>query len=201
MKLGGLESTPQGLLDHAFGKLAKRGRAWLWENLFQGHVAKGGPELQVREILNTELQRFAHIADADFRIKALKTTQWAFRWTLPSLRAYQLGAFPRLPFLDPRMLDFFCTVPTRLVRSRRLQIEYLKRFAPDLARIRWQAYDTNLFRVRHFHTWLTPVRVAKKLWRVVRRRPVIQRNWEVQFFAPGQWKRLQDWLLRPGLAL
>ena len=59
---------------------------------------------------------------------------------------YQAGAFPRLPFYDTRLADFFATVPTAFVKGRRLQIDYLKRFAPDLARIKWQAYDTNLYR-------------------------------------------------------
>ena len=63
---------------------------------------------------------------------------------------FQPGAFPRLPFYDTRLSDFFCTVPSEFVSQRRLQIDYLKNFAPDLARIKWQVYDTNLYRHQHF---------------------------------------------------
>jgi asparagine synthase (glutamine-hydrolysing) len=113
----------------------------------------------------------------------------------------QPGAFPRLPFYDTRLSDFFCTVPSEFVRGRRLQIDYLKNFAPDLARIKWQAYDTNLFRQHQFHTWLLPKRALKKAWRKLTRTPVIERNWEVQFLCREGRQGLERWLLEPGRRL
>lgn len=185
----------ESAVDSALRKFAKRGRKWLLDHLCRPHLGGEEPEAVVRGMLESEMKRFAHIADPDFRLKALKTAQWAFRWTLPSLRMYQEGAFPRMPFLDPRVIDFFCTVPTAMVRSRRLQIEFLKRFAPELARVRWQAYDADLFHYQYFNSWLLPRRAMKKVWRSVGRRPMIQRNWEVQFFSEGQWELLEASLL------
>ena len=49
--------------------------------------------------------------------------QWSARWTTASLRMFQSAAFPRLPFYDTRLADFFATVPTPLVAGRRLQID------------------------------------------------------------------------------
>ena len=198
---GNSKNSLGAVLQHALGKLQKRGRDWLLINICQPSLNGQSPDQIIREIVRSELAAFDGIADPDFRVKALKTTQWAFRWTLPSLRMYQVAAFPRTPFLDPRMIDFFCTLPSWMVHGRRLQIEFLKRFAPELARVRWQVYDADLFNYQHFNTWLLPRRAWKKARRILSRRPVIQRNWEVQFFAPGQWERLADWLLRPGLRL
>ena len=134
------------------------------------------------------------IDDPEFKLKALKTEQWSFRWTTSSLRAYQLGAFPRLPFYDTRIVDFFSTVPSDFVRERRLQVDYLKRFAPDLARISWQVFDANLYSYQHYQTWLLPKRVFKKLQRVFSSRPEIHRNWEAQFLHEEGRTALKQYL-------
>jgi hypothetical protein len=85
------------------------------------------------------------------------------------------------------------------VSGRKLQIDYLKRSAPDLARVTWQPYDANLFQYRYFNSWLLPRRVLKKAWRLLARKPVLQRNWEVQFGGDQGETGLRDCLLRNGL--
>jgi asparagine synthase (glutamine-hydrolysing) len=185
--------TPGTILDHAFRKMAKRGRRWLLDRVVAGKLA-ADPEPLLREQLAGELSRLDGISDPDFRVKAYKTEQWSFRWTLASLRMYQAGAFPRLPFYDTRMTDFFASVPSAFVRGRRLQVDYLKRFAPDLARIEWQAYGTNLYRYRFFDSLLLPSRAAKKALRLLRR-PVPQRNWEVQLLGAENRRRLEESLI------
>ena len=58
------------------------------------------PEDVLRETVGAELRRVGQIEDPDFRVKALKTDFWSFRWTTTSLRMFQAAAFPRLPFYD-----------------------------------------------------------------------------------------------------
>lgn len=152
--------------------------------------------------INAALKPLQGIQDLDFKVKAWKTQQWSFRWTLASLRTYQLGVFPLVPFYDHRLADFFCRMPSEVMRERAFQIAYLKRYAPDLARVPWQAYyDANLYEYPHFNTWLLPRRALIKLRRTLSGQPVIQRNWEVQFLNPSGRAGLQDWLLTPGLKL
>ncbi|MGO8763462.1 MAG: hypothetical protein ACLP2P_07175 [Desulfobaccales bacterium] len=189
------------ILEYAFHKMEKRGAQWLLDHVCGRHLNGEEPGDFLREMIRHEMAQVAHLEDPDFRIKAFKTSQWSWRWTEASLRMFQPGAFPRLPFYDNRLADFFCTVPSEFVGQRRLQIDYLKSFAPDLARIKWQVYDTNLLRYQHFHTWLLPKRALKKAWRILRSKPVIQRNWEVQFLCPEGRQGLERWLLRPGLRL
>ncbi|MGH7410397.1 MAG: hypothetical protein ACREJ6_04960, partial [Candidatus Methylomirabilis sp.] len=189
------------IIDHALGKTAKRGREWLLKNLCQSRLNGREPHTLLRDLVRGELARVQDVADPDFRVKAFKTEQWSFRWTLASLRMFQPGASPKLPFYDTRLSDFFATVPTEFVAGRRLQIDYLKRFAPDLARIRWQAYDTNLFWYPYFSSWLLPKRAVKKGIRLLTRKHVIERNWEVQFLSEQGRQGLERWLLRPGLRL
>lgn len=191
---------PEQIARHALHRITKGGRRWLLEQLCRPHL-KGDLDNCLPTMVDEELGRVAHIADPDFRIKAFKTDQWSFRWTMSSLRMYQAAAFPRLPFFDTRLTDFFCTVPTKYVAKRQLQIDYLKRFAPALARITWQAYDTNLFWQRHFNSWLLPKRAFKKVGRLVARRQQPERNWEVQFLSESGRRELARWLLDSKLKL
>ncbi len=186
------------LIGYAFKKMAKGGHEWLLEHLCRPHLKNVDIKAALTEMVSQEMAAFAHLEEADFRIKAFKTDQWSYRWTEASLRMFQAAAFPRLPFYDNRIADFFCTVPSEFVAGRRLQIDYLKQFAPDLASIKWQVYDTNLYRYQHFHTWQVPKRALKKAWRLLSRQQVLERNWEVQFLNPGGRQGLAHWLLRPG---
>lgn len=189
------------LVDHVLGKVRKRGSAWLVDTVCTPHLEGAAPEELLRAQVDSGLARLAAIDDLDFRVKAWKTEHWSCRWTTASLRAYQLGAFPRLPFYDTRISDFFCTVPSEFVAGRRMQIDYLKRFAPDLARVMWQPLMANLYWAEHFHTWLLPMRAARKLDRAVRRTRIVERNWEVQFGGDQGRAGLHKWLLDPDLKL
>jgi len=200
MGLSATSGPRESVAAHAAAKIAKRGRDWLLRHVAAPRLSEpAAPVLE--QMVAAELSTLDDIADPDFRVKAFKTEQWSFRWTLASLRMYQAGAYPRLPFYDTRLTDFFATVPTSFVAGRRLQIDYLKRFAPDLARITWQAFGTNLYWQRHFDTWLLPWRAARKMARALRRNgAVAQRNWEVQFSGDGA-ARLRATLLARGSRL
>lgn len=189
------------VVQHALAKMRKRGGDWLLERLAAPQLPGTTPAELLRDLAQQEMAPLAHIADPDFRVKAFKTEQWSFRWSLTPIRVFQSAAQPRLVFYDARLADFFCTVPSQYVAGRRLQIDYLKRYSPDLARIPWQVYDADLFTYQHFNTWLLPRRALKKAWRVITRQKVIERNWEVQFLCQVGRRGLQEWLLRPGLRL
>jgi hypothetical protein len=193
--------TGEDLVEHTLHKVEKRGRDWLLREVVGTHLGGQQPEELVREWVRQELTRIGPLDDPDFRVKAFKTDQWSFRWTLASLRSFQLAAFPRLPFYDARMADFFETVPTEFVAGRRLQIDYLKRYAPDLARVTWQAQGANLYRLESGRLRRFVARAGAKARRVVRRERVIQRNWEVQLQGDEGRRGLESWLLKPDLRL
>jgi asparagine synthase (glutamine-hydrolysing) len=193
-------SNSGDLESHTLAKISKQGNRWLVDNISRPHLNGENPTELLKSLC---AKGFAdkEIEDADFRIKAFKTDQWSFRWTIASLRMFHGGGFPRLPFYDTRIADFFCSVPTRFLRGRRLQIDYLKRFAPDLARVKWQYSDANLFRHGKFSSFQLPKRAAKKAVRLITRSKVIERNWEIQFLSEAGRRGLHKWLLRPGLRL
>jgi hypothetical protein len=202
-QMGAADGMPEGMTatELARKKMLKRGRAWLLDHIIQRQLTHDDPEALLKERIEAGMRQFDSIEDADFRIKAYKTSTWAFRWSNASLRGFEPGAVPRIPYYDADLVDFFCTVPTEFVRDRRLQIDHLKRHAPDMARIPWQAAGTNLYLARYGHWLSLPERVLKKAQRTLTGTPVIQRNWEVQFLTESGRNSLQEWLVEPGLQL
>ena len=191
---GSPAATASEVAGFALAKMLKRGRRWLLDNVAAPLVDEP-PEMIVAQQVAEGMRPFEAIEDPDFRVKIFKTWNWSFRWTVNSLRAYLPAAFPRLPFYDPDVMRFFETVPTSQVAGRRLQIEWLKEYAPDLARIAWQPYDTNLYRVDWYNSWLLPKRALKKMLRSLRGGAPPSRNWEIQFLGAEERRRLRDSLL------
>ncbi len=150
-------------------------------------------EHTVRSYLHEQTE----VDDPDFKAKIFKIDQYVCRMTNAGLRAYQLGAFPRLPFYDQRFIEFFCTVPRSYLPGRKLQIDFLKRFAPDLSRISWQARNADLYHHQYFNTWLLPKRAALKAIRLMSGRKVVQRNWEVQLMGADRAPKLRAYFRAP----
>ena len=200
--MGVAESTPAaGLPAVAYHKFLKPGSDWLLRHVSAPHLGAAAPEALLRAVAADELARLGPLDEPDFVIKALKVEQYGARMVSASLRMFQSAAFPRLPFYDTRLTDFFCTVPTAFVAGRRLQIDHLKRHAPDLARVPWQETGRDLFSDVGFTPLALPGRAARKAGRFLTGRRVIERNWEVQFLGDAGRAALRDWLLRPGRRL
>jgi asparagine synthase (glutamine-hydrolysing) len=193
-------STEQ-IAKHTSKKIKKDGRAWLIEHLVQPQLGREDVESLTASFVGDALHPLEYISDPDFRVKAFKTANWSFRWSLSPIRVFQSAARPRLIFYDHRITDFFGTVPTQYLIGRKLQVDYLKCVSPDLARITWQAYDANLYQYQGFNTWLVPKRTLKKIGRSVWGKPVLQRNWEVQFLNTSGRQGLEALLLRSALRL
>ena len=191
----GAAATPAALAAKAHATFAKRGRAWLLDHVCAPRLGGADPEGVLRDLVHDELARLPDIGDADLQLKALKTEQWSFRWTLASIRAYRLARPTLMPFYDPDVTDFFLRIPPDRLTGRRLQVAYLRRHHPDLARVRWQQTGRPLAP----RPWDPPAalirRAAAKAWRTARRRPVVERNWEVQFLTGDGPARLRAHLL------
>ncbi|MBF0430921.1 MAG: hypothetical protein HQK83_06555 [Fibrobacteria bacterium] len=187
--------TNGDLVKKALHKFEKEGNTWLLNNICHKHTEGVDVDDCQFELLKKACTPYQHLSEADFKLKAFKTDQWSFRSTTASLRMYQAAAFPKLPFYDTRLSDFFATLPSSLVAKRYFQIEYLKKYARDLAKITWQDFDTNLFWYTYFDSLLIPKRAVKKLLRSVSRRKTYLRNWEVHFLNPQGKIKLYECLL------
>jgi len=186
--------------DSLLSASTKRGHEWLTRNLVMPHLGHD-PEEELAAVLATEEASLATVDDPTVRLLALKTQQWSFRWTQSTLRAFRLGTEPRLPYYDPRVADLALSLPSGLLGGRQVQIELLRRHAPDLARIEWQAFETDLFRLRRERTWRLPRRALRRAARRLRPPTARLRNWEVQLLAPAGRAGVDRWLVEPGSPL
>lgn len=181
-------------LQDAFQKkIIKRGSAWLLENVCQPNV--NNTDEYLNDYFSSFMNQLTDIMDADFKMKIYKSDQWSFRWTTASLRMYQAGTMPVLPFYDKRIVDLFCTVPTAVVQNRELEIAYLKQYHEDLAKITWQEYDADLYNYKYFNNRNLAYRAVKKLQRTLSSEKTIQRNWEVFYLNPEGKRKLENYLL------
>ena len=174
-------------------KIIKRGSSWLLENICATHVNK--PEDHLVNYFSQYIQHYNDISDADYVMKIYKTDQWSHRWTAASLRMYQSGAFPVLPFYDNRVVDFFSKIDTSVVANREFQIEYIKHYYHALAKIKWQEYDADLYNYKGFNNRSLTYRAASKIKRTITGEKPIQRNWEVFYLHEQGRKKLEEHLL------
>lgn len=181
----GRQLDQEQVVKHILKKMRNHSHDWLLENICKVRL-KEDFEAILHNLIKEQVNYYQNIDDIDFRIKAFKTDKWSFRWTMASIRMYQPASFPRLPFYDNRMVDFFLSVPSEFVKGRKLQIDYLRYFKPEFAKVKWQPYDANLFLYKYTNSLLLPQKILKKIFRLLNRKKTIERNWQRQFLYNDQ---------------
>ena len=136
------------------------------------------------------------------RMRAFKSLYWAPRWTSINLSIFNKVGEIVLPYYSDKMCKFICTIPERYLEGRKIQIEYIKKNCPEVARIPWQKfYPLNLYdyqRFNHPHYYIIrAVRKAKRiLQQYLSKTPdLITRNWELQFLGEQNFIELKKNLL------
>jgi len=178
------------------GKIVKKGGVELASTLWQAWGLEGSFEAFLRDRVTALLQAI-DIADANARIRAFKSLYWAPRWTTANLVTFSSRRPIALPYYHDAMCKLVCTFPERLLAKRQIQIEYIKRYAPQVARVAWQTYDPlDLYSYkRYFTARMLPYRALRKLAETVRRRwtgtTLVTRNWELQFLGRENEEQLR----------
>ncbi len=189
-----LESYPD--IDQAWEKkLIKKGAQWFWDHAPResGSKPKEALEEEFREIR----KRYAYLNNPDLSLMIYKTEAWSFRWTLASIRTYQEGIFPLLPFYDRRVSELFLRIPREWQQGRQFQLDYLKNFHPDLSRVVWQEYGRDLYHYQNWNNRRLLYRIGSKIWRMSQKNGWVQRNWELHYLSREGRRNLQD-LFRQG---
>ena len=193
----GLSETEQ--VDVLYKKVLKKGGLELADDLWRAWGLEGAFRDALHQRLQTMHNRFT-ITDANARVRAFKSLYWATRWTTTNLAYFSNHRPMSLPYYDDRMCDFIMTVPEKWLAGRQIQLEYIKQYAPDLAKIPWQSKAPyNLFtHHKHLTTAHLPYRVINKLKHMAKSKltgkPLVQRNWEIQFLGKENDQHLRRWL-------
>ena len=136
------------------------------------------------------------INNPNSRIRAFKSIHWAHRWANEGLKIFDAHNEMLIPYYHDKMCEFVCTIPEKYLLNRKIQIEYIKRRAPELAKISWQKYDMNLYNYKYFNNIYFPFRVLKFFKQRLKKKiyggpQLIQRNWELQFLGEKNDERVK----------
>ena len=180
-------------------KLLKRGGVDFAEALWKLWDLEGTFIDYFRSRLDGLLKTIA-IADANAKLRAFKSKYWAPRWTSVNLSIFNEHRPISLPYYDDRMCQFICSIPEAFLKHRQLQIAYIKRRAPELAKIPWQDHRPFNLNTYHFNKvpFNLPYKVFDKLKRELKAvfgKPYIQRNWELQFLGKTNKTQLEAFVL------
>jgi hypothetical protein len=186
------------MVDALYKKVLKKGGKELGEALWNHWKLEDSFSVYLRKRLSNLLQEI-EIEDPNARIRAFKSMHWASRWTNSNMHIFETISPIFVPYFEDEMCRFITTVPEKWLNARQIQIEYLKSHAPELARIDWQQYPgRNLWNYQSFHSWwYKPVRAWRKITRKFKNKPIIQRNWELQFLGKENEQELQQRIFNP----
>jgi len=162
---------------------------WNLENSFDENFF-----MEVYKMLDT-----INIENPKSKFRAFKSLFWATSWSSTNLKFFNNNIETKTPYMDDRMFEFVCTVPEKFLSKRKIQIEYIKRKAPELAKIEWQEYELNLYQYRYFNSVYYPRRLYHFIKRNImqnlfNQKPKITRNWELQFLGSDNNQNLKEWL-------
>jgi hypothetical protein len=185
-------------------KLIKRGGLELAKALWNIWGLNGDFEFYFRERLKVLLQGIT-IDNTNAKLRAFKSLYWAPRWTSINLSVFESVQPITLPYYDDRMCEFICTLPEAYLENRQLQIAYIKKRNPELAKITWQ--DQRPFNLNTYLYNKFPYNIAYKFVNKLRYelnsalgQTYVQRNWELQFLGVTNKVKLRESMFDSGLS-
>jgi len=181
-------------------KILKPGGMELADDLWKSWDLKGSFGSYITDRLD-KLYSKINIDHPSAKMRAFKSLYWAPRWTSINLSIFKRSGEIILPYYNNEMCKFICTVPEKYLEGRNIQIEYIKKYYPEVARIPWQEYyPLNLYQYQWFnHPVYYPVRVVRKLKRLINNKllkssDIITRNWELQFLGTNNFLQIKEHL-------
>ena len=186
--------------EYLVKKLIKPAGCQLAESLWKVWGLSGS----FREYISSrilELLRRIKIDNANTRLRAFKTEYYVARWTAVNLELFQRQLPVSVPFFHDDICRWICTTPEEHLSGRKLEIEYLKKKSPSLAKIPWQkVYPCNLYNCKEFDSlgmkvyrgWLKSKREFSKY--LLGKRADTS-NWELQFLGDRNTRHLRRYII------
>ncbi len=183
-------------VDIMIKKVIKKRGIELAEKLWKSWSLEGDFKTYFRQRIKKLLQEVAISDEANAQTRAFKSLYWASRWTGSNLSFFEKAKPITLPYYDERMCQFICTVPEKYLAKRQIQIAYLKKRNPELAKITWQEQRPfNLYNYKWNHfPWNFPYRVSQKIKKDFIVKNKVRNNYENQFLGKENDVELKKWL-------
>lgn len=183
-------------VDIMIKKVIKKRGIELAEKLWKSWDLEGDFYTYFRQRVKKLLLEVSISEDTNAQTRAFKSLFWASRWTGSNLSYFENVKPITLPYYDERMCQFICTVPERFLAKRQIQIAYLKKRNPVLAKITWQEYRPfNLYTYQWNHfPWNFPYRIYQKIRKDYIVKNKVSNNYENQFLGKENEVELRKWL-------
>ena len=170
----------------------------LADELWKHYRLNGDFKSELTRRIETSLKEI-NIDNSNSLLRAFKVINYVKRWTNVNMKVFTNYCNVYAPYHENEMCEFVCTLPEYYLSNRKIQIEYIKNRAPELARIPWQQYELDLYKYKYFNTIFFPRRVMRYLKRnlkekILGKEKIIERNWELQFIGEKNNKALKSWL-------
>tara|TARA_R110002072_G_scaffold131586_5_gene271396 strand:+ start:1303 stop:2685 length:1383 start_codon:yes stop_codon:yes gene_type:complete len=201
--MGDAEISEEAQVAYLLKKIIKKGGMELAEALWDVWDVPGTFKTYLEKRVQKLLAAIP-IKHVGAKIRAFKSLYWAPRWTATNLAVFEAKHPITLPYFDNRMCQFICTVPEAYLANRQLQIAYIKKRNPSLAKITWEEHKPfNLYTFpKNKSPYNLPYRIFQKLKRETKAligNSYIQRNWELQFLGAENDAHLQRYLFQEKL--
>lgn len=184
-------------------KVVKKGGLEFADSLWESWGLEG----DFKNYLDNRIQELLSQIDIDHvgaKMRAFKSRFWAPRWTSVNLSVFEKAHPITVPYYDNRMCEFICKIPEAYLADRRLQIAYIQKRNPSVAKITWE--DERPFNLNNYQLnkmpYNLPFKVGRKLKagvNKIQQKKYIQRNWELQFLGEENKKQLQNYLFENNL--
>jgi hypothetical protein len=188
-------------VDILYKKIVKPSGEILAQKLWEHYGFEGDFKDYLLTRVTTLHKGIAIEDSANARNRAFKSTYWAPRWTSINLSIFNEIKPITLPYYDDEICKFICQVPEPYLANRALQIEYVKRRNPAVAKIVWQ--EQKPFNLFNYHNnkmpFNLPYRVyskASRMYKEMMQKPLVQRNWEIQFLEGSGKEQLKAHLFQ-----
>ena len=180
--------------------IIKKGGYHLANTLWKVWGLDGYFDDYLNEQLESYLSSIKINGNPNSRLRAFKSLHWAPRWNLVNLEYFRYVHPVAMPYYDNELCKFICSVPEEYLSSRKIQIEYIKRCSPALAKQTWQEHRPfNLYNYHYDQTPLNlPYRIYDKIRRVLKKKDQISMNWELQFLGEVNNQNLYNNLFGEG---
>ena len=172
-------------VNYIISDIVKKGGLELANELWKSWNLQGDFEEYLKSKVTKLLKEIDIPNNANAQMRAFKSTHWAPRWTAINLQIFEKEKPLILPYFDDRMCQFICSIPEKYLSGRQIQIEYIKKRMPELAKITWQAqrpYNLYNYSKNKFPRNI-PYRIFHKSKQILSSKMIVQRNWELQFLG------------------
>ena len=194
------DASTTDLIQYAMQTIVKPSGYELANELWNHWKLDKDFESELNKRIKTSLREI-NIDNPISLMRAFKVMNYVKRWTNVNMKVFTNYSKVYAPYHENEICEFVCTLPEHHLSNRKIQIEYIKKRAPELARIPWQDYDLDLYKYKYFNSIFFPRRMMRYAKRIIKENilgkpKIIERNWELQFLGKENKNALEKWLFQ-----